>query len=331
MLNTLSVIERKDLNNDYYQIEHCGIYDSCVSDYYIVLAKSNFRRFCDLLGAETDSERKDILNKINVNQIRSMVLVELDTVHESITGYLCDIYDDEDGMLEHYGLLEVQEPPLFMDDSFAEDSFAEDSFAEEPIPQPEYQEPVNQPEYKEPVVQKQPVTMQHPVYGEPKKDEAQIVMHNTIQEDKPKVIEPEPPIQEEPQIIDTIVDTQEETVENIQEDSGVNLQENTDENYNNMMVEPKDKAVYDKALAILADKLGVDFNLLMEQAEQEVEAENNPYFTEEEVELAVELLSLHGKISAFEGEFLTKMYKDGKIAEITELLNIKLGTIGGNY
>lgn len=316
MLNILSVISKEDLNNDYYQIEHCGIYDSCVSGYYVVIAKRNFDRFCDKLGAETDAEKRDILNKINLNQIKPIILEELDTVHESITGHLCDIYDDEDGMLEHYGLIESNE---FIDDfgDFEDPTFGNIDFIEEPEPEPEIVEPVKPVErvveevkvtYSKPVVEETPVIVEEPV---------RII----------EVKKEEPPKPEVKQVLE--VEKQPIIEEPKTENDSSNLHEDNDHEYNKVMEEPKTEAVYSKALEILASKIGLDYEELIRQAECEIATEENPDFTLEEVEDALELLYEFNAITKFESEFITNMYKQGNEHDVTQLLAGKLELLGG--
>lgn len=311
MLNILSVISKDELNNDYYQIEHCGIYDSCVSNYYVVLPKKNFDKFCEMLGAESQPEKRDILNKINLNQIKPIILEELDTVHDSITGHLCDIYEDEDGMLEHYGLIEPQD---YVDDfgDFDEPAFGNIDFIPDEVYEEQEEVVVDEPVVQQPV---KAVKEEPKVFVEPEKP----VVKEIIEIEK---VKPEPKVEEK-------VEEKEEIVESPQETGDDNLQKETAPSYNNMMEEARTKAIYNKALEILVTKLGLDYEELLRQAECEVATEENPDFTLEEVHDALDLLLEYKSVTDFECEFIINMYNQGNVHEVTQLLASKIDLLGG--
>lgn len=283
MINTLKIVPKHQLNNNYFQIEYCGSYDDSLSEYYIVLAKENLETFYDKMGADSEIARRDVLNRISNNQARQLILRQVDSVEDSIMGYLIDVLGDEDEVLEHYGIVMETEEEIVYDtvDIFQPIDVLDDEedYYEEPK-SVEIIEEVEEEEEIEPVV----------------------IIHDTVEE---------------------------EIKEEVDE---VNLQDTTEEDYNEMKIGKKEKAIYDRALKNFAASLGKDFDKFLKEAEIEIESESNPYLSYDEVSTAIDLLMKYRRMTKFEAEFMLSQYQDGSIENVTNFINGKLEELcGGAY
>lgn len=87
------------------------------------------------------------------------------------------------------------------------------------------------------------------------------------------------------------------------------------------------KADYNKLLLMLqlvCDKVGLSYDQLVEEVELVLESKNNPYLKLEEVEVALKLLQQHNQIDAHYSNFILDMYTQGKVKEVTDLLNERI-------
>lgn len=180
MINTLQIISKTKMNSNYYQVEYCGSYDESLEEYYIVLAKSNLENFFNVMGADSDMARKDILNRLGNNQIKALILRGVDSVEDSIMGYLLDSLGDIDEVLEHYGIVTYEEEGIVESTVNLFDTIEvldEEEYYEEPEPA----KPVEKVIIPEPIVEQVPIP--EPVVGKIEEEIPEPNLHDVTEED----------------------------------------------------------------------------------------------------------------------------------------------------
>lgn len=113
----------------------------------------------------------------------------------------------------------------------------------------------------------------------------------------------------------------------------INQQNFTSENHKEVCNKDEEDSInisrtdYNKLLMmfqLLCDKMGVKFKDVEEEVEVILESEANPYLTLEEVEEVLDLLSSVDRMDTTNKDFILRMYQQGSVKEVTELLNTKI-------
>ena len=252
----IKLIKQNDLTNQYDQIEYCGTSEPSLDDYYFCLDKNEFDDLASALGVSSDMDRQDLRNKILTKQFKDLYLLEVDSLHDSLTGYFKELYGGVDGILSHYGYLDRMENPDIFYNDLADD--IEDTFN------------INDTGFS----------------GGPDFDEPDPIPNP----------EPEPEPEPEPvaEIVPAFTDTPKPS------------------SYEDMVTH--------EMIRLITAKLGVDFDNLKAEAEQNVDFRLNPILTEEKLNSVLDELVKLGVYSEVESDFYRASYLAGQKREVTAVL-----------
>lgn len=299
LLELIKVKAENELTKTDNLVEMCGTNEDDLEGYTVVVPYETEEELIDIIAGSNKLAKNDFRNKLKMSSSLQAVLLskledeEDDTEFDSLTEMLMFKFGTYQKVLNNFGI-ETEEEEI--DETTYGSPFTEQLVGlnnEEP-----------EEEFVDEIVTKKVVDEKGNIY--------------TLGDNEESDFEEE---------------YEEEYYENEEDSEEINQQNFTSENHKEVYDKDRGDSInisredYNKLLMmfqLLCDKMGVKFKDVEEEVEVILESEANPYLTLEEVEEVLNLLTDVDRMDAIQKDFILRMYQQGSVKEVTELLNKKI-------